>query len=97
MRALPGYTVHFGVWVAIAPDDLQRAFRVWWEPANAELELDGFLANSLPGWDCLGSPVHLIVRNPEHTPYVVASDDQDLQAVLRGRWPHESVLSLLPR
>lgn len=27
-----GYTVTFGVWIAVHPDDLQRAFAVWWEP-----------------------------------------------------------------
>ena len=38
VRALPpfgltgGYTVTFGVWVAVHPDDLQRAFAVWCEP-----------------------------------------------------------------
>jgi len=28
-----GYTVIFGVWVGGDPDEPQRAFAVWWEPA----------------------------------------------------------------
>lgn len=91
-----GYSVHFGVWVAVHPDDLQRAFTVWWEPEYVDLELDGFLANRLPGWDCLGSPVHLAVRDPDHTPYVTASSDTTLSEVLQRRWPHDQVLPLLP-
>lgn len=28
-----GHTLSYGVWVGFHPDDLQRAFAVWWEPA----------------------------------------------------------------
>src|SRR4051812_39365013 len=43
-----GFTVTFEVWLAVHPDDLQRAFRVWWEPEYQDLVLDGWLANALP-------------------------------------------------
>ena len=91
-----GYRVTFGVWIAVHPDDLQRAFRVWWEPEYAHLALDGWLANRLPTWDCLAAPVHATVQNPEHTPYVTSSDDSNLANVLHQEWPHEPVLSTLP-
>src|SRR5262249_55714679 len=39
VRLTGGYTVTFGVWVAIHPDDLQRAFAVWLEPEYADLRL----------------------------------------------------------
>ncbi len=47
-----GFTLTFGVWLAVHPDDLQHAFRVWWEPEYRELELDALLANRLPVWVC---------------------------------------------
>lgn len=91
-----GYSVHFGVWVAIHPDDLQRAFTVWWESEYVDLVLDGLLGNGLPGWGCLGAPVRLAVRDPDHTPYVVSSSDRTLSDVLLRRWSHDDVLPLLP-
>lgn len=42
-----GHTVTYGVWVGIHPDDLQRAFAIWWQPEYTELTLDGALANAL--------------------------------------------------
>jgi hypothetical protein len=92
-----GYTLHFGVWVAIHPDDLQRAFGIWWTPEYERLKLDGFLANALPGWGGLAAPVHAAVRNTDHTPYVVASTDEHLARVLGTTWSHEDALARLPR
>ena len=48
VRLVGGYTVTYGVWVGVHPDDLQRAFRVWWEPDYDNLRLGGGLANSVP-------------------------------------------------
>jgi hypothetical protein len=90
-----GYTLHLGVWVGVHPDDLQRAFRVWWTPEYERLELHGHLANALPGWGALGAPVRAVVRDPDHTPYVVSSSDEALAAVLEREWPHEEVLARL--
>jgi hypothetical protein len=91
-----GYRVTFGVWIAVHPDDLRRAFSVWWEPEYAQLALDGWLANRLPTWDCLAASVHATVEDPEHTPYIRSSDDGMLSRVLKDEWPHEPVLSALP-
>lgn len=91
-----GYTLHFGVWIAIHPDELQRAFSIWWTPEYETLELEGYLANGLPGWGGLASPVRAVVRDPEHTPYVVSSVDAALTHVLVHEWPHEEVLDRLP-
>lgn len=90
------YVVHFGVWIAIHPDDLQRAFAVWRTAEYAALELNGYLANSLPGWGCLGAPVRAIVTDPDHTPYIVGSTDETLTQVLEREWPHDEVLRSLP-
>jgi hypothetical protein len=30
VRLTGGFTVTYGVWVGVHPDDLQRAFKVWW-------------------------------------------------------------------
>lgn len=91
-----GYTLHFGVWIAIHPNELQRAFSLWWTPEYETLELDGYLANSLPGWGGLASPVHAVVRDSEHTPYLVSSTNAELEHVLVHEWPHEEVLARLP-
>jgi hypothetical protein len=52
-----GYTVTFGVWVGIDPDELQRAFAVWWEPAYKDLRLSGRLANAIGPWGLLAASV----------------------------------------
>jgi hypothetical protein len=48
VRLTGGHTVTYGVWVGIHPDDLQRAFAVWWQPGYTGLTFDGALANTLP-------------------------------------------------
>lgn len=96
IRLEGGHTVSFGVWIAVHPDDLQRAFRVWWTPQYPEMELDGYLANALPKCGALGSPVRAVVLDPEHTPTIVSSARGDLTEVLQREWPHDDLLPLLP-
>lgn len=91
-----GFTVTFGVWVGVHPDDLQRAFSVWHEPEYAELTFDGFLANRVGPWDVLGAPVHLVVRSPDQIPVCGSSEDRVLRRILADTWPHEDVLASLP-
>lgn len=96
VRLTGGYTVTFGVWIGVHPDDLHRAFGVWWEPEYVDLKLDGRLANSLPGWGMLAAQVDAAVLDVESTPYVVASHDPGLADVLNREWQHEEVLQRLP-
>ena len=96
VRLTGGYQVTFGVWMAVHPDDLQRAFRIWWEPEYVDLVLDGVLANALPTWDVFGASLQAVVRNADHTPYVETTSHSALQRVLTDEWAHESVLSALP-
>ncbi len=96
VRLVGSHAVTFGVWVGVDPDDLQRAFRVWWEPEYENLRLEGALANSVPPWGLLAAPVILAVKDPEHTPYCVSSSDHLLSRVLGQEWPHEDVLKALP-
>lgn len=91
-----GFTVTFGVWLAVHPDDLQRAARTWWEPDYSELVLDGYLANALPVFDLLGAPAHARVLNEEHTPVVTSSSDPSLSPVLTEQHAHELLLAALP-
>ncbi|GAP54594.1 hypothetical protein AHiyo6_11590 [Arthrobacter sp. Hiyo6] len=45
-----GHALRFGVWIAIHPDELQRAAAVWNRPAYSALKITGYLANrSNPG------------------------------------------------
>jgi hypothetical protein len=92
-----GYTVTFGVWVGVHPDDLRRAFDTWWAPEYADLRIEGRLANALPAWEVFGVPVTLAVTDPEATPYCVNSSDAELAKVLTAEWDHEPVLADLPR
>jgi hypothetical protein len=96
VRLTGGYAVTYGVWAGVHPDDLQRAFRVWWEPEYENLRMEGALANSVPPWGLLAAPVTLAVKNPEHTPYCVSSSDHMLSRVLSQEWPHKDVLETLP-
>jgi hypothetical protein len=90
-------TITFGVWVAIHPQELQRACAVWWEPDYQDLRLEGYLANSVQPWGLLAAPVVLTVRDPDETPYCSESSDPHLLAVLTHTWPHPEILDALPR
>ncbi|WP_278236340.1 DUF2199 domain-containing protein [Isoptericola sp. AK164] len=99
VRALPpirldgGHTFTYGVWVGVHPDDLQTAFRTWWAPEYVDLRLSGYLANIIEPWDVLAAPVDLVMRHPDHTPYCVASDSEELHDILTREWDHGLVLS----
>ncbi|HVT20049.1 MAG TPA: DUF2199 domain-containing protein [Mycobacteriales bacterium] len=90
-----GHTVTFGVWLLVDPDDLQLAARIWQTPQYTDFAVEGWLANSLPGWGLLGKPVKAAVRKREHTPYCVDSSDPVLAAVLTQEWRHDPVLDAL--
>ena len=90
------FSATFGVWIALDPADLQRAFAVWSEPEYQNLRLHGWLANALPVWGLLAAPVDLEVRDPEQTPYCGHSSDPELAKVLADVWPHGNVLANLP-
>jgi hypothetical protein len=93
VRLSGGHSVTFGVWIGVSPDDLQRAFRLWWAPEYTGLVLDGRLANALPGWGLLAAPVRAAVRHPDETPYCISSPDPVLARVLGAEWPHEQILN----
>jgi hypothetical protein len=90
------HSVTFGIWLAVHPDDLQRAFRVWWAPEYQAFTVDAWLANALPIWGLLTAPVRARVRREGEVPYVVSSHDQDMARVLTSEWDHERILSALP-
>lgn len=92
VRLTGGFTVTYGVWIGVHPEDLQRAFRVWHKPEYQDLRLNGRLANVVQPWGLLAAPVDLAVRDPEHTLYCVSSPDSVLAGVLGEEWPHETVL-----
>jgi hypothetical protein len=92
-----GYTVTFGVWVGISPDDLRRVFDVWLAPEYVDLRVEGVLANDIGPWGVFASPAQLAVRDPDHTPYCVSSSNPALQEVLDRVWPHEYVLAAIPQ
>jgi hypothetical protein len=96
VRLTGGYSVTYGVWIGVHPDDMRRAFDVWWEPEYADLRLSGMLANRIKPWEVFGAPVELGVRDTDQTPWCNASPDPALTAVLTDEWDHDLVLSTLP-
>ena len=90
-----GFTVTFGVWLAVHPDELWRAFAIWWEPEYETLAFDGRLANAVPPWGLLAAPVRAVVRDRNQTPYCDSSSDERLEAVLTNEWPHDLVLDAI--
>ena len=91
-----GYTLTFGLWLLVRPDDLQRAFRIWWSPEYADFTVEGWLGNALPPWGLLAAPVTAVVRDPNQTPYCDRSPEPMLARILTEEWPHEDVLGALP-
>lgn len=89
-----GHELRFGVWIAIHPDDLQNACKVWNAPEYSDLKLTGYLANKIEPRGLYKVPVNLAVLNPDHTPYCVSSSDQELNDVLTLEWPHDILASL---
>ena len=89
-----GHEFRFGVWIAIHPDDLQHACRVWNAPEYADLKLTGYLANKIQPWGLFAVPVNLAVLNVEQTPYCVSSPNEELNDVLTREWPHDILASL---
>ncbi|MBT2512861.1 DUF2199 domain-containing protein [Arthrobacter sp. ISL-30] len=90
-----GHMLRYGVWIAIHPDDIQRAASIWNQPEYSELKLTGYLANRIEPWGVFAVPVDLAVLDPDHTPYCVSSPDHELSDVLTKEWPH-SILASLP-
>jgi len=92
-----GYTVTFGAWLWVSPDDLRHAHEIWWKPEYSGLRLSGRLANMLPGWEPATylKPVEAAVLDPNKAPYVVASPDDFMQMVLTHEWPHEDLLAVV--
>jgi hypothetical protein len=90
-----GYTVTFGAWLGVHPDDLRRAYEIWFKPEYAQLELDGVLANMLPPWEeqTYRHPLRVAVRDPDEVPWAVGSTDADLQRILTDEWSHDFVLA----
>lgn len=92
VRLVGGRTVQYGLWVAIDPPELERAFEAWTEPSYADLRLTGTLANAIPPWGLLDAAVELAVRDPDELPVCVASADPELTRVLSGEFDHDLVL-----
>jgi hypothetical protein len=90
-----GYTVTFGAWLGVHPDDLKRAYELWWTDEYSALKLEGRLANMLPPWESetYTRPLTARTRNVDEAPYAQSSTDAFMQRVLTDEWPHEFVLA----
>ncbi|MEO5834337.1 MAG: DUF2199 domain-containing protein [Nakamurella sp.] len=91
-RLTGGLALRYSLWVAISPPDLERVFQAWMEPAYADLQLTGTLANAIPPWGLLDAVVELAVRDPDELPVCVGSPDPELRRVLTEDFDHDFVL-----
>ncbi len=94
-RSVEGHGVwSFGLWIEVAKDDLERISRAWDDPtAYLALRFTGRLANDLtaehqPG-AVLGAPVEVAVKTADVKPYVHASSDPEVAALLARVWPRD--------
>ena len=94
VRLTGGYTVTYGAWLGVHPDDLKRAYDIWWDKSYATFEVEGRLANMLPPWEneSYGRPLRAAVRDPDAVPYATESSDPQLQRILQDEWPLSLVL-----
>lgn len=91
-----GYSVTFGVWVAVRQEDLRHAYDTWWEPGYASLAIDGILANDIPPFGLGGRAVRVEARDENALPECTSSPDPELAHVLHATWDHRTVLDALP-
>lgn len=87
-----GYSITFGLWLGVHPDDLQRAFEQWWAPTYPQLVLEGRIANDIPPWGLLAEPATALVRDQNETPYLASSPDALTNQVITEQWEHDAVL-----
>jgi len=92
-----GYTVTFGAWLGVHPDELRRAYDSWFAPEYQQLELNGVLANMLPPWEeqTYRRPLRVTVRDSNEVPYAAESPDTGLQRILTAEWSHGFVLAAI--
>jgi hypothetical protein len=90
-----GFSLTYGLWLQVSPGDLRSTFDVWFDPAYANLQLNGRLANPVLPWGLLGAPVVAVVRDPDQTPYCASSPDETLNRVLTDEWDHDLVLGMV--
>lgn len=95
VRLTQGHTLTFGIWLGVDPRLFPAIFETWWEPEFRDLQLHGLIANTVPPWGLLGTPVEATVRDPGQVPYCVRSDHPELHGVLNDEWPHEPVFAAL--
>lgn len=80
-----GVTLTFGVWLGVDPSNLQYIVREWWASTYPNLVLDGRVASDVKPWGLLAKPGRAVVRDPEQTPYLDSSTDDQLQTRLEPR------------
>ena len=96
MHLTGGYTVTYGLWLGVDPEDMHSALTDWHAPTYPDLVLDGALGNVIAPWGLLAVPARAVVRDPQHTPYIDSSPDALLSRVLHDEWSHDEVLPTLP-
>ena len=98
IRLTDGYTVTFGAWLGVHPDDLRRAYEVWTTEKYLDLVFDGVLANGLPPWidETYRQPLLASVLTMDQIPYADGSDDTFVASLLTEEWAHDVVLPYLP-
>ena len=88
-----GFSVNFGTWLEVHAEDFRNAWQVWNFPEYAELEVQGYVANSIEPWKQIPHAlVRATVRDVVQVPYLTSSENQLVTKILGETWPHPDVL-----
>ena len=96
VRLTGGYAVTYGVWAGVHPGDLQRAFRVWWDPGVRESAAGRRACQLGPSVGTAGSPGHPGSEGSGTHALLCGQLRPHALPVLGEKWPHKDVLETLP-
>jgi hypothetical protein len=82
------------VWVEASEKDVKHAMDVWDDREYASVSMHGFLANTIPGYGCLGAQVHIGVRDISQLPHIEAARHKVLARILTEPQPYEAAVPI---
>jgi hypothetical protein len=80
------------VWVEASEKDVKHAMDVWDTRDYADVSMHGYLANTIPGYGCLGAQVHIGVRDISQLPHIEAARHKVLNRILTEPQPYEAAV-----
>jgi hypothetical protein len=82
------------VWVEASEKDVKHAMDVWDDAEYASVSMHGYLANTIPGYGCLGAQVHIGVRDVSQLPHIESARHKVLARILTEPQPYEAAVPI---